>query len=926
MNPGDLRRGEQPDTAPGFWRTPIRFLFGFDVFISYGRSDADGYAELLETKLEALGFATFRDKREIDAGVWLNDSLKNAIRRSRHFVLLDTPAARRSPWVASEVETYLRFNRKRLTRILKQGVRDPGDWIVWENAEIGKRLEGFVWIEDTADAFALGHPSDDVVEQIRKGFRTVRLRNLMRFTTTAVIASLFGLLMWSVQQTREARRQARVATARELISASLLKQDSDPELSMILAMYAVAATWPSGHTVLPEAEQRLHVALTSSRVRLTVRHSDSVNAVAWSPDGRRLATGSADSLAKIWDAGDGRELSAMAGHTESVNSIAWSPDGRYLATAGFDNTVKVWKADTGTELMTLRGHKANVRSVAWSPDGTRLVTGSEDHTARIWDAATGKSLLTLRGQGDSFTTVIWSPDGHKLATASHENAAKVWDATTGKELVTLRGHTGTVMTIAWDLEGKKLATGALDGVVYVWNATSGARLFTLTEKCSIDSVSWSLDSSRLAAACSDGNAVVWDVSNVKAEGEAQEPASSQIGQASSPEDEQGDTSLKGFSQVVPFTSELGKRLLVLRGHTESINSVSWNRDGKRLATGSDDHTARVWETGSSSEFLALNRLGTVLTVAVSPDGKRFATGSSRYDNAAEVWDSANGSRLFSLPGHSDQINSIAWSPDGLRLATGSKDRTAKLWDAENGRELLTLNGHDESVTSVAWSPDGKQVATGSLDNTARIWDISTGKELRTLRGHSESVDSVAWSPNGKELATGGADDVAKIWDIETGKEILSLTGGDGSPSSVAWSPDGSQLAMGSGSILKVWRLPAGKEVLTRKNDDNVMAVAWSHDGRRLAAGVGSLLKVWDARNGEELLALPNDSQIYSMGWFPGDRRLIDASQDGSVHVYAMDIRDLITLARRHVTRKLTQDECQTYFHTSECPPLPALSD
>ena len=345
MHPGDFQREEQRE-VPGFWRTPIRFLFGFDVFISYGRSDADGYAELLETKLEALGFATFRSKREIDAGEWLNDSLKNAIRRSRHFVLLDTPAARRSPWVASEVETYLRFNQEtpdahpearcpRSRRLDRLGER--------RNWQAARRNYS---IEDTADAFALGHPSDDVVERIRKGFRTVRLRNLMRFTTTAVIASLFGLLMWSVQQTPEAEKtSAAWVTGGSIDFSSLLKQDSDPELSLILAMYAVAATWPSGHTVLPDSEQRLHVALMSSRVRLTVRHSDSVNAVAWSPDGRRLATGSADSRRKIWDAGDGRELSAMAGHTESVNSIAWSPDGRYLATAGFDNTVKVWKAE-----------------------------------------------------------------------------------------------------------------------------------------------------------------------------------------------------------------------------------------------------------------------------------------------------------------------------------------------------------------------------------------------------------------------------------------------------------------------------------------------------------------------------------------------------------------------------------------------------
>lgn len=276
-NRHSLQRGfQQPQKKMGFWHAPIRFLFGYDVFISYGRSDADAYAELLETKLEAVGFATFRDKREINAGDKLDSSLKNAIRRSRQFVLLDTPSARQSRWVADEVRTFLRSKRQRLTRVVCQGVGDDMGRSGWEDRELGKRLESFVWTEDTTQAFANGSPSGLVVEQISKTFRTIRLRNLMRLVVATVIASLSGLLIWSVNQTMSAMRQARIATARELVSASQMNQDSDPELSMVLAMYAVASTWPSNHIVLPEAEQRLHVGLLTSRERLIVKHGESV--------------------------------------------------------------------------------------------------------------------------------------------------------------------------------------------------------------------------------------------------------------------------------------------------------------------------------------------------------------------------------------------------------------------------------------------------------------------------------------------------------------------------------------------------------------------------------------------------------------------------------------------------------------------------
>jgi WD40 repeat protein len=171
------------------------------------------------------------------------------------------------------------------------------------------------------------------------------------------------------------------------------------------------------------------------------------------------------------------------------------------------------------------------------------------------------------------------------------------------------------------------------------------------------------------------------------------------------------------------------------------------------------------------------------------------------------------------------------------------------------------------------------------------------------------------------LATGSADKSTKIWDIETGKELLTLKGGDGSPSSVAWSPDGRQLAMGSGGVLKVWNMPAAKELLTLVNKENVRSVAWSHDGTRLAAGMGSALKLWNALNGEELLNLSSDADLNSLAWASGDTRLVAGFLDGTVRIFAMDVQDLVALARQRVTRDLTQEECRKYLHMVRCSPI-----
>jgi hypothetical protein len=225
------------------------------------------------------------------------------------------------------------------------------------------------------------------------------------------------------QQTAEAQKEAAMARARELVASSILNEDRDPELSLLLAAHAVAAIWPAGRTILPEAEQQLHRAIMASHVQLTLRgHNGNVVSVTWSPDGKRLATGSADNTAKVWDAETGKEVLSLSGHSESVNSVAWSLDGKQLATGSSDKTAKVWDAETGKEVLTLSGHSGSVNSVAWSPNGKRLATGSWDNTAKVWDTKTGKEVMTLRSHRNIIVLdvygVAWSPDGKRLATVS----------------------------------------------------------------------------------------------------------------------------------------------------------------------------------------------------------------------------------------------------------------------------------------------------------------------------------------------------------------------------------------------------------------------------------------------------------------------------------------------------------------------------
>ena len=642
--------------------------------------------------------------------------------------------------------------------------------------------------------------------------------------------------------------------------------NGDPEYSLLLALAAYEECAPTALAV-----RALAAALHASPVRIVLRgHDEWVLLVAWSLDGRRLASASVDRTARIWDTDTGKQLVVLRGHSDEVRGVAWSADGQRLATASLDRTLRIWDTQTGNELALLRGHDSGIRAVVWSPDGRRLATASHDRTARIWDVETGSELTALCGHDDEVRAVVWSPDGRRLATASHDRTARIWDAKTGSELTVLRGHDGWIQGVAWSPDGRRLATASHDRTARIWDTDTGSQLRAMYgHQDWIRGVDWSPDSKQLGTASTDRTARIWD-------------------------------------------TDTGGELGTLRGHHDEVRGIAWSRDGQRLATASSDYTARIWGMRSASECTVLNdHNGWVLGVRWSPDGRWLASASS--DRTARIWDVETGNEVTVLRGHDDWVRGVAWSPDGQWLVTASLDRTARIWDAKTGNKLAVL-GHDDLVEGVAWSPDGQWLVTASCDRTARIWDVETGSEVTVLRGHNNWIVGIALSPDGERLATASHDRTARIWDTDTGCELTVLRGHGEWVRGVAWSPDGQRLATASHDrTARIWDTDTGCELtVLRGHGDWIREVTWSPDAQRIATGSRDrTVRIWDAESGTEIIVIgTHTGSVESVSWSPNGRQVASASLDGTCRIWdaTINIEDLLADARRCVSRELTIEE------------------
>ena len=530
-------------------------------------------------------------------------------------------------------------------------------------------------------------------------------------------------------------------------------------------------------------------------------HTNAVTSVAFSPDGKFIASGSLDWSTKIWDAGSGKELRTYT--STNIFSVAFSPDGRMLASAGSDTVVHVYDITNNTKIGSIHGDNM-VQGLVFNPDGSILATGhgyplwykemtnieTADCAVRLWDTKTFTLIKEFTGHSQLVTSIAFSSDGKHAASASEDSTVRIWDIESGEELFRMAEHRGAVNQICYSPDGLLIASAGEDSTVRLFYVANGKEIIAMkSSDGAVKTIKFCLGGRFIATGAQNGAIRLWDL----------------------------------------WSGDISETLGV---HDDAVTSVDVSQDGKWLVSGSWDQTIKMWDLDDFTERTTFKGYAEGShSVAVDQSGKFLACGSN--DHSVKIWNLESGKLRTVFSGHTLPVYPVGFSKEDNILISSGLDSNVVFWDMGTRKQFRSFKAHT-AITCFAVNDKKNYIALAGKDSVIQVRNLTKGKFIQSLKGHTDIIWALTKTPDDSLLVSASYDQTIKFWDVKKGRCVKTIR--DSSVSNaICFSPDGHYLASGSGLIVDM------------RKDQPAYYGEWGSNGGMMFSPDGKLLAVGDNR-------------------------------------------------------------------------------